>query len=270
MLGGSRQTEVINMNNELSEKLIRDGLKTRLIGSRLMIRPIVSSTMLLAREEIAKGTPAGTVLIAMEQMEGRGRLERKWLSPPGSLSLSIILYPEKGRLPFMIMISALAAACAVENISGLKTEIKWPNDVLVNDKKICGTILESGITGASANYAILGIGMNINMRMSDYPEICSIATSLSDQTGKEVSLSIVARELLEQLERWYAAVIAGEPVFQTWRDRLRTLGKNVTVKAGNKTYTGIAETVAYDGSILLRQADGSLVTIPAGDVTLRT
>jgi BirA family biotin operon repressor/biotin-[acetyl-CoA-carboxylase] ligase len=167
------------------------------------------------------------------------------------------------------MISTLAVACAVELVGGLKAEIKWPNDVLVNGKKICGIMIESGITGNLVNYAVIGIGLNVNMRMQEYPEIVSIATSLSDQAGKEISMVLIARTILEQLEKWYAAVLAGEPVFHTWRDRLVTLGKQVTVKAGNAEYSGVAESVDADGSLMIRQPDGSLVTVPVGDVTLR-
>lgn len=257
------------MQEEFSREAILDGLKSNFIGRKLILHSVVPSTMLLARQEIPAGASNGTAIIALEQTSGTGRLGRSWISPAGSISMSVILYPPAIALPFMPMISTLAVACAVELVGGLKAEIKWPNDVLINGKKICGIMIESGITGNLVNYAVIGIGLNVNMRMEECPEIASIATSLSDQAGKEISMVLVARTILEQLEKWYAAVLAGEPVFHTWRDRLVTLGKQVTVKAGNAEYSGTAESVDADGSLMIRQSDGNLVTVPVGDVTLR-
>ncbi|MBA7716212.1 Bifunctional ligase/repressor BirA [subsurface metagenome] len=120
-----------------------------------------------------------------------------------------------------------------------------------------------------ADYAIIGIGVNVNLRLSDFPEILPIATSLSDELGRDVSRLDVIRCLLVEIERLYLALLAGESIYQKWRDSLMTLGRKVRIKSGKTVYDGIAESVATDGSLLLRRPDGSLTKIVAGDVTLR-
>ena len=151
----------------------------------------------------------------------------------------------------------------------MKSQIKWPNDVLVNDKKVCGILIESDVKGNSVDYAIIGIGVNVNLRLSEFPEIPPTATSLSHELGRDVSRLDMIRCLLAETERLYLALPTGESVYQEWRDNLVTLGKKVQVRSGATTYKGVAESVANDGSLLLRQSDGSLIKIVTGDVTLR-
>ena len=119
------------------------------------------------------------------------------------------------------------------------------------------------------DYAIIGIGVNVNLRLSNFPEIQSTATSLSDELGGDVSPLAVLRHWLVEMERLYLALQGGVSVYEEWRDSLVTLGKRVCVKWGDAVYEGIAESVARDGSLLLRQLDGGLTKIVAGDVSLR-
>ena len=133
---------------------------------------------------------------------------------------------------------------------------------------MCGILIESEVRGNTVDYAIVGIGVNVNLRLSAFPEIQSIATSLCDELGREVSRLSLIQRLLVEIERLYLSLPAGGSVYEEWRDRLVTLGKRVQVKSGETMYEGIAESVASDGSLLLRQLDGSLTKIVAGDVTL--
>lgn len=133
-----------------------------------------------------------------------------------------------------------------------------------------GILIETGLTSGSVCHAVVGLGINVNMAMAGFPEIVATATSLSDELGKELSRLTLLQEVLRQFERWYMACLAGEPVFESWRDRLSTLGRVVSLRVGDTIYTGCAEDVAGDGSLVLRQPDGRLVSIPAGDVSLRT
>jgi len=118
-------------------------------------------------------------------------------------------------------------------------------------------------------YAVTGIGINVNFRVSDFPEILPIATSLSDELGRDVSRLDIIQCLLVEIERLYLALPAGESIYEEWRDSLVTLGRKVQVKTGKIIYKGIAESVATDGSLLLRHGDGSLTRIVAGDITIR-
>ena len=255
--------------NSLSAASITSDLNTRLIGQRVVYRPVMTSTMEVARQEAQNDAEEGTVIIADEQTAGRGRLKRVWLSPGGNIALSVILRPSIAHLPYLIMAAALAVTHSIEAITGLKPQLKWPNDVLVKGKKVCGILIESQVQTNTVDYAIIGIGINVNLRLNDFPEILPIATSLSHELGKEVSRVTLIRSLLVEIERLYLALQAGTSVYEEWRDRLVTLGKQVRATSGETTQEGIAESVDRDGSLLLRHPDGSLTRILSGDVTLR-
>jgi len=244
-------------------------LGTRLIGQRVLCYPRVTSTMELAKREARRGTVAGTVVVTEEQTAGRGRMKRIWLSPRGSLALSIILYPSVIHLPSLIMLASLAVVRSIGTVTGLKAQIKWPNDVLINGKKVCGVLIESAVRGNRVDYAAIGIGMNVNLKPTDFPEIMHQTTSLSDELGRDVSLVDITRRLLLEADGLYLSLPAGESLYEEWRDNLETLGKEVRVVSGQARYDGIAESVNRDGSLMLRHSDGTLSQIVAGDVTLR-
>ncbi len=254
--------------DDLSPLAISSGLKTRFIGQRVSYYPRLSSTMEAARGEVRQGAPEGTVVVADEQSAGKGRLNRVWLSPRGSLSLSIVLYPDMVHLPSLIMVASLAVVHIIKAVTGLRAQIKWPNDVLVNGRKVCGILIESGVRASSVDYAIIGIGINVNLKALDFTDILPAATSLSDEMGGDVSRLELLRRLLAEVENLYLSLPDGEAVYREWRDRLITLGRKVRVSSGEAAYEGIAESVARDGSLLLRGLGGSLSRISAGDVTL--
>ncbi|MFC1989271.1 biotin--[acetyl-CoA-carboxylase] ligase [Chloroflexota bacterium] len=257
------------INNILSPASITRDLETRFVGQKVIYYPSLTSTMGVAKQEAQQGAAEGTVIVAGEQTAGKGRLKRVWLSPRGSVALSVVLYPSLSCLPYLIMIASLAVVRSIETVTGLKSQIKWPNDVLINGRKVCGILIESDVQGNKVNYTIIGIGINVNLRLADFPEILPVATSLSDELGGEVSRLSMARCLLVEVERLYLASLAGGPIYEEWRDNLVTLGRRVSVKAKEAVSEGIAESVARDGSLLLRGSDGSLTRIVAGDVTLR-
>ncbi len=255
--------------SSLSPTAITDNLGTRLIGQRVIYYPSLTSTNDVAKQKAQQGAVEGTIIVAGEQTAGRGRMKRGWLSPRGSIALSVILYPELAYLPSLIMVASLGVAHCLEKVAGLKPQIKWPNDVLISEKKVCGILIESEVKGKRADYAIIGIGINANIKPSDFPEIPPTATSLSHELGRDTPQLDMIRCLLAEIERLYLALPSGDAVYQEWRDNLVTLGKKVQVRTGETTQEGIAESVASDGSLLLRQSDGSLTKIVAGDVTLR-
>ncbi|MFC1948900.1 biotin--[acetyl-CoA-carboxylase] ligase [Chloroflexota bacterium] len=255
--------------DSLSADAISKGLETRLIGQRILYYPSVVSTNEVARREARQGAPEGTVIAADEQTGGRGRLKRAWLTPTGNIALSVILRPALPVLPSLIMLASLAVVHSIESVTGLKAQVKWPNDVLINGKKVCGILIESDMQGDRVNYSIIGIGINVNLRLADFPEIQMVATSLSSELGIEVSRLDLIRDLLIEIEKLYLSLKAGGSVYEEWRDSLVTLGSRVRVKTGDVIYEGIAESVAGDGSLSLREPDGTLTRIVAGDVTLR-
>ena len=167
------------------------------------------------------------------------------------------------------MLASLAVVNCIKVTTRLKPQIKWPNDILINGKKTCGILVESDVRTNIAHYAIIGIGINIDLRPTDFPEIQTIATSLTQELGQDVSRLTIIRSLLVEIEKLYLALTTGESLYEEWRDNLVTLGQEIRVQSGETTYEGIARSVAHDGSLLLRDKDGHLITIVAGDVTLR-
>ena len=255
---------------DISPVSLRRRLKTKFVGHNILYYPTTSSTMDVAKQAIKDGAAEGAIVIADHQTAGRGRLGRTWLSPPdSSILLSIILYPNLEQLPRLTIAAALAVAKSIEKITGLEPVIKWPNDVLIGGKKVSGVLIESDVQGDKVNYAIVGIALNVNLDPSSIPEISETATSLKQVLGQEVSRLDVIESLLVEFEELYQTLRRGEPIDGEWRHRLETLGKEVTVRSGDMVHEGYAESVDDEGNLLLRRLDGSLVTIAAGDVTLK-
>jgi BirA family biotin operon repressor/biotin-[acetyl-CoA-carboxylase] ligase len=257
------------MNNEmLSSEEILEGLRTKLIGREILCYPSLSSTMETAAAAAREGTKEGTIIVAEEQVEGRGRMKRQWLTPPGNISLSLIIKPQLEHLPYMIMIASLAAAKSIEGVTGLKTAIKWPNDILIDRRKVAGILIESKLKGKEVVYTIIGIGINIRLNTLEYPEIATTATSLENEMGRGVSRTEILRQLLVELEHYYLKE-EKRLVYEKWRKALVTLGKNVKVNICGQVYKGIAEDVDEDGGLWLRREDGNAMKVLAGDVHLQ-
>lgn len=242
---------------------------TTLIGQSILCYPRVPSTMDIAREIVKGGVEEGTVIVAWEQTRGRGRFDRSWLSPQGkSLSLSIILRPDLTLLPQLNMVACLAVVQSVERITALQPSIKWPNDILINGRKLSGILIENIFEGNALEASIIGIGMNIELDPSDFPEISPIATSLYIESGRYVSRRDMLFALLEEFDELYRELYLGAPIYERWLTRLETTGKLVQVKVGNTIEEGYAESINTDGSLILKRQDGSLITIVAGEITL--
>lgn len=256
----------------LSAGVVSSNLDTELIGRRVEYFPVLSSTMDTARDFVRKGVPEGTTVIAEEQTAGRGRLARSWLTPEDNIALSVILYPRLCQLPEMIMLASLGVVQSIETITGLHPGIKWPNDILLNSKKVCGILVETDARpsdGDKVAYVIIGIGINVNLRPAGFSEIASTATSLSVAAGGDVSRLAVIRTLLKAMDNLYADLISGQSLFEKWRTCLVNLGQAVKVTTVDSVYEGVAESVERDGSLFVRCRDGELKRVVAGDVTLK-
>lgn len=258
------------MGSDISREAIQHRLNTRIIGRQVLYYPTVSSTQEIASKAASDGALEGTVVVAQEQTRGKARLGRSWINPRGVIAVSVILRPEMDQLLRLTMIASLATSRCIEKVTGLKTAIKWPNDVLVNGKKVSGILTESALRRHSVNWAVIGIGINVNFDPAAYPEIASTATSLSCELGRQVSQLEVLLALLREIEELYLALRSGQPVHEEWQRRLETLGRTVQVISGDHVEEGYAESVDSDGALLLRRKDGNLVQITAGDVTLRS
>jgi BirA family biotin operon repressor/biotin-[acetyl-CoA-carboxylase] ligase len=256
------------MASELSVSLLRNGLKTERIGREIEYYPSLPSTMDTAREKARQAALEGTVVIAGEQTAGRGRLKRSWLSPEGNIALSIILRPEVSALPYLIMIASLAVVQSIDYVTGQKTQIKWPNDILISGKKVCGILIENELKGNKVDFSIIGIGINTDLNVAGHEEIAGTAVSLKAQPNDDLRLQLI-RALFTEFEQLYLKLPEDKPIYEAWRKKLVTLGKHVKATWGTQIIEGVAEDVDETGALTIRRSDGTLFKVVAGDVTLR-
>jgi BirA family biotin operon repressor/biotin-[acetyl-CoA-carboxylase] ligase len=252
----------------LSPSSIKRSLKTSFVGRKILYFSTLASTMDTARQAVQQGAADGTVIIAGEQTAGKGRLKRPWLSPAGSIALSIVLHPDIAGLPYLIMIASLAVVRSIEAVTGIKTQIKWPNDILIDGKKVCGILIENELKANKVVYTIVGIGINVDLNTEGYPEISAASISLKSKSVLDLRIKII-QCLLSEFETLYLKLPDGKSIYRAWRSRLVTLGKNVRATSGIKVIEGIAESVDESGALFIRGADGNLTRVVAGDVTLR-
>lgn len=253
---------------ELSPAGVMHDLHTSFIGQKIFCYDVLDSTMEAARREALWGATAGTVIIADRQTQGRGRLQRPWLSPTGSLAFSIILRPNIEYLPYMVMLTSMAVCNSIKSVTRLRPVIKWPNDILINEKKVSGILIENDIRNNSLKYCIIGIGINVNLHIPDMPEIASIATSLSDQMGKQISRQNILVHCLTEMDTLYKLLPKTDYIVERWQKNLITLGQKVQVTWKDQIFTGTAESTTSDGNLLVRETSGALREVMAGDVTL--
>ena len=259
------------MSGQLDLDRLQSLLRTEFIGRDVCYRQSTGSTMELAAEEAKRTAGEGLVAIAEEQSAGRGRLGRSWVSPPGqNLYLTVLVRPTLSQLRYLAIVAPLAVCHAIEETTGLPPRIKWPNDVLLEGKKVCGVLLESELTGDAVQHALIGIGINVNLDVAAHEEIRDVATSLRAELGREVEREVVLAATLNHLETLYVALGRGDVVSVAWKQRLDTLGQPVRVQdAGGLIAEGVAVDADSDGALIIRRDDGSHVRIEAGDVTLR-
>ncbi len=254
----------------LNLAVVEAELRTGFVGRRLIYCTSTSSTQDVARSEGEAGAVEGTVVLSEEQTEGRGRMGRSWVSPAGTnLYLTLVMRPTVKQLRSLTIVAPLAVAEAVEEATGRSPAIKWPNDVLIEGRKLAGVLIESELAGQLVKYALVGIGVNVNFEVERVPEIAEIATSLKRELGWEVNREAVLATLLNRFEVLYQEAGRGRSVYEAWRSRLETLGRAVKVTFGGQVEAGVAEDVDEEGKLVLRRADGSRTTIAAGEVTLR-
>ena len=249
---------------------IQTAISNSVVGHRIHYHQVLGSTMDMARDLAHDGEPEGAVVVAEEQNKGRGRFNRVWVSPPGlNLYFTVLLRPEREQLPYMNMAAALAVFDTVAQIPGLKPAVKWPNDVRIGGRKLSGILIETEFEGDSLSHALVGIGVNVNLDVSEHPEIADTATSLRSEAGREFDRSEALHSVLKNLDAWYARVRAGESLTEDWprRATLETLGRQVELRWREQVLTGLAESVDDQGNLTLLQPNGERVTVVAGEVT---
>ena len=251
--------------------LVRAGLAGRVVGSRVLWLDSVTSTMDEARRQADEGRAEGLVVVAGEQTAGRGRFDRRWVSPAGSaLLFSVLLRPESRQLPYVNMAATLAVADAVAAHVQTVPTIKWPNDVRIGGRKVSGILIETDSGVGKLRYALVGIGINVDLDVSDHPEIAETATSVNSEAAEPIDRATLLVDVLRRLDDMYASVREGNSLTHKWAPRLETLGKHVQVSWGHKVFEGFAREVDERGNLIVERDDGTMVTVAGGEVTLRS
>ncbi len=248
--------------------------KTKIIGRDIQVFEQTTSTNDVMEKLARDGVKEGVVIFAETQTKGRGRLGRKWISPERKgLWFSVLLRPDlrPQEATQLTVASATALRRAIQSGTGLKPEIKWPNDILIGGKKVAGILTELSAEVDRVRHIILGIGVDVNLDAGELPvELRKTATSLKIETGEMISRAQLAVEILRELDFDYARICGGEfpAVADEWESGCVTIGKNVTVHIGDRKIRGRAESLDDDGALLLRTEHGHLERIIGGDVTL--
>jgi BirA family transcriptional regulator, biotin operon repressor / biotin---[acetyl-CoA-carboxylase] ligase len=253
---------------------IRNGLKNVSIGQEIVFFRKTESTNKEAKKLADNGAGEGMLIVAEEQSKGRGRLNRSWISSPyENILMSLVLRPAlpPSKIFPLTMITSIAIVKAIEKTTGLKTKIKWPNDIYYNNKKLAGILTELNANRNKINYAIVGIGLNVNFDPDKYPEIKEIATSLCEETGKTISRNKLLQTILIEIEEEYNLLKKGKinGIRKEWNKYSLVTGKPVIVFSEGYSEEGIAESIAEDGSLILMKSDGEKKNILCGDVSLR-
>ncbi|OPY11414.1 MAG: Bifunctional ligase/repressor BirA [Syntrophus sp. PtaU1.Bin005] len=262
--------------SDLNETALRERLQGRRIGRTVHVYPEIDSTNSAAFSLGHSGAEEGTVVIADSQSQGRGRLRRPWQSPPGrNLYTSILLKPpiEPAVAPQLTLLAGVAVADLLSTYCPGSIRLKWPNDVQIEGKKVCGILTEMRTSGHGIDYVVVGIGINVNIRKDDFDEsFRNLATSLRDETGgRMLSRLDLAVGLYEHVERRYARYLAEGfgPLRESWLQYARIVGEPIEVIFRDELQAGEVIGLEESGALLLRDDDGREVRVLAGDATVK-
>ena len=270
----SKGYRLVSLPDILSYEEIKEYLKTDFMGRSIYYFNSIDSTNKKAKE-VAQDEQEGTVIIAEEQTAGKGRMGRSWVSPKGKgIWMSLILKPtmEPMKVPKLTLIGAAAVHKALENMK-IKAQVKWPNDVLIDGKKICGILTEMSGELNMVNYVIMGIGINVNLDEKDIPDqLKDKATSLKISTGKEINRKELTANILNEFEKLYISFKEKDQmneVLKICRENSILLGEEVKIIRGNDVRIGKAIDINENGELLIKFEGDKVESIIAGEVSLR-
>ncbi len=250
----------------LDKNTIIEKLSTKYIGKNFSVFATIDSTNTFAKSLDA---PNGTVIFAEEQTLGRGRMQRSWVAEKEkNLLFSIILYPEieQTKIPLISFVASLAVAKAIRETTKLSTECKWPNDVLVNEKKVCGILLE---TVSSSKKIIVGIGVNVNQKNFSQ-ELQQKATSLYNEVKSEIDRGMLLIKILENFEFWYEQLQKESSIIiDEWKKYSTMLGKKIIINEHHSSFEAIAVDIQNDGGLCIKTFSGEERVVYSGDVSVK-
>ena len=272
MISEKESYEEIVTDGIYNETTIADQIHTKWAGKTVHFARETDSTNLWIKRLAKEGASEGTLALAEFQSAGRGRLGRSWEVPEGtSVMMSILLRPkfEPQYAPTLTLVMGMAVAKAVKNL-GFDVSIKWPNDVVVSHKKICGILTEMGVRDGKIDYAVIGVGINVNIK--EFPEeMADKATSLYLESGKEFDRGQIPGLVMEAFEEYYekfAATCDLSGLKEEYESILANYNQPVRVLA-KEPYEGVARGITDGGELLVEKTDGTIVAVSAGEVSVR-
>ena len=263
-----------SVSDVLSKEELESSLKTCWAGKEVLYFDRTDSTNIQARLAGEAGAPHGTLAVAEIQDGGRGRRGRNWISPAGvGIWMSLLLRP--GISPIsastLTLVMALAAQKGIKEATGIESQIKWPNDLVLNKKKICGILTEMGTEFMEIRYVVMGTGINVNQE--DFPEeIRKTATSLYMETGKKYHRSRIIERILEALEEYYGIFVQTEDMsalLEEYNEKLVNRGQEVCVLDPKGEYRGLCRGITKTGGLLVELPDGTVTEVISGEVSVR-
>lgn len=253
---------------------IASGLKTQIMGQRIIYEGEAPSTQAIAKALASQGTAEGTIVVAETQSGGRGRVGRPWSSPRGGIYFSIILRPDinSGEALRLPLVAGVAVAHAIKREINLEPRLKWPNDIMIETKKVGGILTEMSAEPDRLDWVIIGIGLNVNTPHDSFSqEVEESAISLMEAAGREIPRVKLLQAILAEFESLYGSLAESgfEPIRARWKALSNTIGENVVVTLPSGQVKGLAEDIDSDGALILKKFDGTVERIVAGVVKLR-
>ena len=254
-----------------SEHALRKGLKTRVFGNKIFTFDSIDSTNNCAKAVAGCGATEGTVVIAEQQTAGRGRMGRPWQANPNeNLIFSIVLRPRLSAdaLNLLPLYVAVAVSEAIESVTGLKVECKWPNDILYNGKKLAGILIEGSLKQDKVDYVVIGVGINVNQTKFE-GDLSAKASSLKLESKKEIDRARLFKEILSGLEKDYRMFQTSgfQSVVPQWIAHSSMLEKTISVSQQGNVISGVVKGLSPEGGLVLK-TNGAEQTVFAGDVTV--
>jgi BirA family transcriptional regulator, biotin operon repressor / biotin---[acetyl-CoA-carboxylase] ligase len=248
---------------------IKAGLNTKILGNEVIFYTETTSTNDIALDLASKGAGEGTLVVADIQTMGKGRRDRKWLAPAGtSILASLILRPsiELSQINKIVVITAISIVYAIRDMTNLPALVKWPNDIMINNKKTAGILAEAKTEKNSISYVVVGFGINVNVPKAIFPEeIADIATSLSIESGYEISRIHLLQKILRQIESRYLK-LNDNSFFDEWRSLSATIGRQVQIEYTDSIKTGFALDIDENGALIVNLDTGDTQRIMNDDI----
>ena len=266
---GKEKTDYIKLNE------IQKDLNTKYIGKDMYIFNEVMSTNTLAKFLSMNGVGNGAVVISEKQTKARGRSGKNWESPLGGVWLSIILNPnvDHSKIPLITLATGVAVENTLKRIGVENAEIKWPNDILIQDKKVCGILTEAITSFNTIESIIIGVGIDANITIENFPEgLQEKMTTLNDEIGKKIDENLLIKTFLEEFEKISDQFVNGEyeAILKEWRKNSYTIGKIVEVhEPFSKPYDGYVLGISRDGSLVVEKIDGTLEKVISGECIIK-